>query len=760
MAVISFTIDTKSYSSKGAVRSVSAEPKQDPPTDVTYKGVTYNNNALYDVKIEKRTTLNNGASVPPKLTITHSANSDALDIAPGDYTIDTDATTKTITPATAAPASTGAQAPASPNAYDDVQTRTIILGALETFVTRMDDDGGGDFKKDEAWSTEIKVIVQNFRNNADPIVPAGTNNFPSRTPSTQNAGDDGVFIRETQGAYSTLGKAEKQITADTVGGETDKAKKTGLEVAAKAKFETLRVAGAIPIDGIADTVTTAATGNTKFGDFIIAGSEGKLGEGIYAGTPAQKTYNDLTSFFALFDVKSKLDRGGQVPNDIVESRKPKAEEDPGEDEDAAASTGGGGETDDESFGKKALKVLDMGIQKGAEIAGTAAGATVGAWEASEREQVARDAAAQAAADVEEVGAEIAFRYEINGVASGASATLVITSPMSTTPLKVTVPPNFMGMTVPVVIDDANREFFKKNGKELLSVTVIAKPRSGGEKVTSDPEQVRVRKDNPARISFMVDAAGRETGTAGGLQADIGAGGAKDFTAVPRGTCREVYYTKTGGARAADVDVALTAKGKSYKFIFAADPFLVPISIRIPSSLQLQESNRHLAESSAVPHWLFIKSRGAGGVGGGAGDGGPSDDDSYNADTGETRVNIAVQTISAKTNVKWIVVPQAGNPWDINSFEVTFAPGSGKTMRSALESGGLENLGPVLFSDDISKAGIEDQVIEKVREALFVRSTAWQAREGVIWTRHSTVTGPSAFAVTIREETRTGFASGR
>ena len=109
---------------------------------------------------------------------------------------------------------------------------------------------------------------------------------------------------------------------------------------------------------------------------------------------------------------------------------------------------------------------------------------------------------------------------------------------------------------------------------------------------------------------------------------------------------------------------------------------------------LSESKSKILKEGGVPHWIFLKRRGAldsgrGGAGGGADEGADADA------AGGLRVNIAVKTIVISTTDKLRVVGNTGNPWDASSFKAAFYPGKG----AQFDKDEFPNAGLILCDDD-------------------------------------------------------------
>ena len=116
---------------------------------------------------------------------------------------------------------------------------------------------------------------------------------------------------------------------------------------------------------------------------------------------------------------------------------------------------------------------------------------------------------------------------------------------------------------------------------------------------------------------------------------------------------------------------------------------------------LSESKRRMLKEGGVPHWIFLKGRGALDKGRGGAGGAGSGAEGADADAaGGLRVNIAVKTIVISTTDKLRVVGNTGNPWDSSSFKVAFYPGKG----AQFEKDEFPNAGLILCDDDFGIFG--------------------------------------------------------
>jgi hypothetical protein len=288
----------------------------------------------------------------------------------------------------------------------------------------------------------------------------------------------------------------------------------------------------------------------------------------------------------------------------------------------------------------------------------------------------------------------------------------------------------------------------------VAVTITGKPSTGGKEITTAAQTAPVKWPVPTsryligNLTFVMAKAAGKTDFSG-LQADVGRGGAKDFEGSA-GRVHEIFYTEGGGVDDAYVDCAVTASGRTYMFTFSGDPLLVPVEVNVNQSKiqNLQESKKKILNES-VPHWIFLKP----GRSGGAGAGGAGAGKGAGAGTG---VNVAVSRVIVKTDVKWISVPNVGNPWDMGTVKIDIRQGTGKSLTNTAP--GAVN---ILCRDDLSALGLsEKEIREKVANTLFGRSAAYLKMGLECWSDDPTVTGNSVASVTKREITQSTVMSAR
>jgi len=281
------------------------------------------------------------------------------------------------------------------------------------------------------------------------------------------------------------------------------------------------------------------------------------------------------------------------------------------------------------------------------------------------------------------------------------------------PLQWTIDPAYFS-GYQLQINDSQRAIIAQYKNQQVILRVSATPLTGGRPVeVKQPLSIRTYRlpDQAELIPIKTFTFGRLAGTQSVSPEPAAQGGARDFSKrVAEVPC--FFYKADGGvgAPAGDaVGVTSAASGRTYRFDFP-EGFLVPIRIKFDdaknpktaSKLEklrqeqglLSESKGKLLKEAGVPHWIFLKRRGAldsgrGGAGGGADAGADADA------AGGLRVNIAVKTIVISTTDKLRVVGNSGNPWDASSFKAAFYPGKG----AQFDKDEFPNAGLILCDDD-------------------------------------------------------------
>jgi hypothetical protein len=280
-------------------------------------------------------------------------------------------------------------------------------------------------------------------------------------------------------------------------------------------------------------------------------------------------------------------------------------------------------------------------------------------------------------------------------------------------LQWTIDPAYFG-GYQLQISDSQRATIAQYKNQQVILRVSATPLTGGRPVeVKQPLSIRTYRlpDQAELVPIKTFTFGRLTGTQSVSPEPAAQGGARDFSKrVAEVPC--FFYKADGGVSGPTGDtvgVNSSASGRTYRFDFP-EGFLVPIRIKFDAAKNpktadkldklrqeqglLSESKGKILKEGGVPHWIFLKRRGAldsgrGGAGGGADEGADADA------AGGLRVNIAVKTIVISTTDKLRVVGNTGNPWDASSFKAAFYPGKGAQFdKDEFPSAGL-----ILCDDD-------------------------------------------------------------
>jgi len=465
------------------------------------------------------------------------------------------------------------------------------------------------------------------------------------------------------------------------------------------------------------------TGNADGSALIRAGAGGSLSGNAKQLYDNCLAFADYLGFKKAFETISK---GGSAPTPTAGTGEPQTQ--------ASGQTGQTGQT-------------------------TADSATVGTSEEIEDTDSSEGSDLSGAEIAEPEGGKFALFYTVfRAEPDGLQINLKFSDGKSFT---YEVPPGRVGTPIGLKIEPALAQAMADNSGSDVAVTITGKPSTGGKEITTAAQIAPVRWPVPTNryllgnLTFvMAKAAGKIDFS--GLQADVGRGGAKDFEGGA-GRVHEIFYTEGGGVDDAYVDCAVTASGRTYVFTFSSDPLLVPIEVNVKQDKiqKLQESKKRIL-NEAVPHWIFLRPGRSGGGAGGAGGSGSGGAGGAGKGSGGTGVNIAVTRIAIKTDVKWISIPNVGNPWDMGSLKIDISPGTGKSLSNTAP--GAVN---ILCKDDLSALGLsEKEVRAKVANTLFKRSAAYLKMGLECWSDDPTVTGNSVSAVTKREITQSTVMSAR
>ena len=430
------------------------------------------------------------------------------------------------------------------------------------------------------------------------------------------------------------------------------------------------------------------------------GADGRL----TAGTPEIKLYDNVLTFAALFDFKSDLEqslKGAKVKSD-------------GKIELTPVSTSPAPATP----GAATPAPATPGAAPPAGAPGDATARSAAPTGAVPTGAVATSGAAQPGAAAEVTDIAVAAVRILNARPAPVQVFMDFGPPKSAdieqpVPLQWTIDPAYFS-GYQLQINDSQRAIIAQYKNQQVILRVSATPLTGGRPVeVKQPLSIRTYRlpDQAELIPIKTFTFGRLAGTQSVSPEPAAQGGARDFSKrVAEVPC--FFYKADGGvgAPAGDaVGVTSAASGRTYRFDFP-EGFLVPIRIKFDEAKNpktadklvklrkeqglLSESKGKLLKEAGVPHWIFLKRRGAldsgrDGAGGGADAGADADA------AGGLRVNIAVKTIVISTTDKLRVVGNSGNPWDASSFKAAFYPGKG----AQFDKGEFPNAGLILCDDD-------------------------------------------------------------